>query len=97
MRRIRWFAIVAAVMAIALIGAACGGDEPSWHHRRVLETARRGSDVLFTRRSHCSHRPRTASAQTCSGRPSSLWSVRWGLGTRMPRASRQPHRPLTDR
>ena len=29
MRRIRWFAIVAAVMAIALIGAACGGDEPT--------------------------------------------------------------------
>ena len=29
MRRIRWFAIVAAVMAIALVGVACGGDEPS--------------------------------------------------------------------
>lgn len=29
MRRIRWVAIVGAVMAIALIGVACGGDEPS--------------------------------------------------------------------
>ena len=29
MRRIRWFAIVAAVMAIALVGVACGGDEPA--------------------------------------------------------------------
>ena len=29
MRRIRWFAIVAAVMAIALMGAACGSDEPT--------------------------------------------------------------------
>jgi phosphate transport system substrate-binding protein len=29
MRRIRWFVIVAAVMAIALVGVACGGDEPS--------------------------------------------------------------------
>jgi len=29
MRRIRWFAMVAAVMAIALVGVACGGDEPS--------------------------------------------------------------------
>ena len=29
MTRIRWFAIVAAVMAIALVGVACGGDEPS--------------------------------------------------------------------
>ena len=28
MRRIRWFAIVAAVMAIALVGVACGGDDP---------------------------------------------------------------------
>ena len=29
MRRIRWFAMVAAVMAIALVGVACGGDESS--------------------------------------------------------------------
>ncbi len=29
MRRIRWFAMVAAVMAIALLGVACGDDEPS--------------------------------------------------------------------
>ena len=28
MRRIRWFAIVAAVMTIALVGVACGGDDP---------------------------------------------------------------------
>ena len=27
MRRIQWFAIVAAVMAIALVGVACGGDD----------------------------------------------------------------------
>ncbi|MGE5229876.1 MAG: PstS family phosphate ABC transporter substrate-binding protein [Deltaproteobacteria bacterium] len=29
MRRMRWFAMVAAVLAIALVGVACGGDEPS--------------------------------------------------------------------
>jgi phosphate transport system substrate-binding protein len=29
MRHVRWFAIVAAVMAIALVGVACGGDETS--------------------------------------------------------------------
>jgi phosphate transport system substrate-binding protein len=29
MRRIRWFAIVAAVMAMALVGVACGSDEPT--------------------------------------------------------------------
>ena len=28
MRRIRWFAMVAAVLAIALVGVACGGDDP---------------------------------------------------------------------
>lgn len=29
MRRMRWFAMVAAVMTIALVGVACGGDESS--------------------------------------------------------------------
>lgn len=29
MRRIRWFVIVAAVMAMALVGVACGGDDTS--------------------------------------------------------------------
>ena len=29
MRRIRWFAIVTAVMAMALVGVACGGDDTS--------------------------------------------------------------------
>ena len=29
MRRMRWLAIAAGVMAIALVGVACGGDEPS--------------------------------------------------------------------
>ena len=31
MRRIWWFAMVAAVMAIALVGAACGGDPALGH------------------------------------------------------------------
>ena len=51
------------------------GDEPSMRPRQALETARRGSDVLLTRRSRSSHLPRTASVQTCPGRPSSLWSA----------------------
>ena len=29
MKRIRWIAMVAVVLAIALVGVACGGDEPS--------------------------------------------------------------------